>query len=470
MSEEDYLGRLGKRNFSRRRLLGGSAVGLAGLAGLALVGCGDDDDDDDDDDDATATEEPGDGTATATATGGGGGGDVTSRLQAIFPEAPGPTAGMDVKMASVLALSGNGSFYGQTMSRGIDLAVKHLQMLGGPNIELTYIDHKSGDATAGQAAAREIASAGDIPYVLSSYGAVIGSMLPIIQESQILVLDGGGGNGVPFDSQPFFWGTRAWVGLDSYRGFYEFLNEIRPDGGKRVASVWWDIGPALDEALPIFEEIITSLGYEMVADERTAIGATDYSAVLARIEGQCDVVDLGLFGTDTGYFMKQFVEAGLDGEIQAVGHEFVPDAADIAGDTFANYWFAYDYFGEANATSDWAKLFREEFAAEYGTDPDFYAANFYEDTFIYWTLMNRVLDGGGEISGTTLQDALIADPTFKILYGGEGPETGTMTFNLDTHAVTKPQGVFNFREGAPNLLANIDVNGLIDIVENPDEA
>lgn len=43
-----------------RRFVGGGAVAGAGLAGLALVGCGDDDDDDD-----------GGGTATATATGTG---------------------------------------------------------------------------------------------------------------------------------------------------------------------------------------------------------------------------------------------------------------------------------------------------------------------------------------------------------------------------------------------------------------
>jgi branched-chain amino acid transport system substrate-binding protein len=203
----------------------------------------------------------------------------------------------------------------------------------------------------------------------------------------------------------------------------------------------------------------------MVADERTAIGETDYSAVLARLEGNADVYDLGLFGTDTGYFMRQFADAGLEGQV--VGHEFVPEAAEIAGDAFQDYWFAYDYFGEANATSDWGKLFREEFQREYDYEPDFYAANFYEDTFIYWALINRVLAGGGEVSGASLQEALQSDPTFKIVYGGEGADTGTMTFNLETHAVTKPQGVFNFRDGKPNLLANINVEGLIDIVEEP---
>ena len=56
---------------SRRALLRGAALGGAGLAAAALIGCGDDDDDDDDDDTAaavTATAAPSEGTAAAAPT------------------------------------------------------------------------------------------------------------------------------------------------------------------------------------------------------------------------------------------------------------------------------------------------------------------------------------------------------------------------------------------------------------------
>jgi peptide/nickel transport system substrate-binding protein len=55
----DYWSRWHTLRASRRRFVGGSALAGAGVAGLALVGCGDDDDDDDD------------GGATTTATGTG---------------------------------------------------------------------------------------------------------------------------------------------------------------------------------------------------------------------------------------------------------------------------------------------------------------------------------------------------------------------------------------------------------------
>lgn len=47
-STEEYWSRFWRQRQSRRRALAGTGAGIAGVAGFALVGCGDDDDDDDD--------------------------------------------------------------------------------------------------------------------------------------------------------------------------------------------------------------------------------------------------------------------------------------------------------------------------------------------------------------------------------------------------------------------------------------
>jgi peptide/nickel transport system substrate-binding protein len=63
---DSYWTRFNQRRLSRRRLLATSATAGAGLAGLAIVGCGDDDDDDDDEPAADETEAPaGEETAAA---------------------------------------------------------------------------------------------------------------------------------------------------------------------------------------------------------------------------------------------------------------------------------------------------------------------------------------------------------------------------------------------------------------------
>ncbi|MGE5595018.1 MAG: ABC transporter substrate-binding protein [Hyphomicrobiales bacterium] len=66
MERTSYWDRYWQRRMGRRRVLGGVAAGSAGLAGLALVGCGDDDDDDDSTG-GTSTEVGGVRPGTATA-------------------------------------------------------------------------------------------------------------------------------------------------------------------------------------------------------------------------------------------------------------------------------------------------------------------------------------------------------------------------------------------------------------------
>ena len=139
---------------SRRKMLKG--IGIAGAAiavsPAVLAACGDDSGS------SAATTGGGGGAATtgaggAATTGAGGAaegaGATLAKLLEIDPATAG--AGMEFKMGNVLALTGTGSFYGKTMTRGTDLAVKHIEAAGGPKINVKYYDHKSGDAAAGKA-------------------------------------------------------------------------------------------------------------------------------------------------------------------------------------------------------------------------------------------------------------------------------------------------------------------------------
>ena len=68
MNERNYWSRMMGSRISRRGALRGAGIGAAGLAGAALIGCGDDDDDDDDDDGGGGGGGGGGATATAAPT------------------------------------------------------------------------------------------------------------------------------------------------------------------------------------------------------------------------------------------------------------------------------------------------------------------------------------------------------------------------------------------------------------------
>ncbi|HEX9259772.1 MAG TPA: ABC transporter substrate-binding protein, partial [Acidimicrobiales bacterium] len=175
-----------------------SVIGLVVAMGSAsLAACGDD----------------GGSSSDTTAQGGsttaGGGGDVGKQLAEMLKVDPANAAkGETFNMGAVLALSGPGSFYGKTMSRGIDLAVEHIKAAGGPDIKVSYWDHKSGDAAAGKTAMTEMVAKG-IRAKMASYVDDLGAMLEDTAKSKVFTLDGGGGTSIFGQGIPYFWGTRA---------------------------------------------------------------------------------------------------------------------------------------------------------------------------------------------------------------------------------------------------------------------
>ena len=199
------------RRITRRRMLLGTA-GVAGAAAI-LAACGDDDDSSSATSAAATTAggaAPTTAGGSATTTGGGSattaGAGSTDLTTLLGIDAASAGKGKTIELGAVLALTGTGSFYGKTMSRGLDLAAKHILELGGPTFKYTYLDHKSGDPAAGVQAMAELVSKG-IQAKFASYGDDITAMLSSTIENKVFTFDGGGGTGITAQNKPYFWGT-----------------------------------------------------------------------------------------------------------------------------------------------------------------------------------------------------------------------------------------------------------------------
>jgi hypothetical protein len=131
-------------------------------------------------------------------------------------------------------------------------------------------------------------------------------------------------------------------------------------------------------------------------------------------------------------------------------------AMDSVGWTFTS-----DFFNADQPLSKLAKLFVREFKAAYGDAPDFYAANYYEDTLDLWDIYRRVLAKGGNVnSGVDLQNALKENTTLPSVYGGDDNAVGTFTLDPQTHSpIKRPMGVFNYKNGKLTTLATFDIGG-----------
>jgi ABC-type branched-subunit amino acid transport system substrate-binding protein len=364
-------------------------------------------------------------------------------------------------MGAVLALSGNGSFYGKTMSRGIDLAVKHIAAAGGPTISVSYKDHKSGDPQAGVNAVTELGTSG-YPAKLASYGDDIGAMLPGTQQYKIFTFDGGGGTGITYQKEDYFYGCRAITPNDTFPGMFQWVKQAYPNA-KSVGAAGWDVGSANNQAgQAAYEAAAKAAGFTPNGlFELFPPNTSDFAQVLPKVKAnEPDLLLLFAYGQDPGAFMNQAQGFGLKATI--VGFEFTPDGLNASRGAYEKGWtFTFDYFDAPGAVSPLGKLFVAEFNKAYGENPDFYAANYYEDALGMWDVIRRTLKAGGNInSGTDLQTNFKTNTTLVSVYGGDATTNGSLKIDPVTHTVTQRlMGVFTYANGKVTPKALFDLNG-----------
>jgi branched-chain amino acid transport system substrate-binding protein len=446
----------GSGGFSRREALRRLGLGAAAVTAgpVLLAACG-----------SSSKKSSSTATTAAPAAGGASGGDVGSQLAKLLViDKATAGAGMSFQMGNVLALTGNGSFYGKTMTRGTDLAVKHIKAAGGPDIKVIYKDHKSGDAQAGTQAVTELGTAG-VPAKLASYVDDLGAMLAGTAQYKMFTLDGGGGTSIFGQGKPYFWGTRAITPNDALPGLFMYTKDALPSA-KTVGLTGWDIGePANSQVKADVLKKIAAAGYQFNGTyELFPPNTTDFGTILPKIAAhQPDILLSGCYGQDPGFLLNQSLTSGIKSTM--IGFEFTPDGVKASKGAYDSqgWTFAFDYFDPDHPVSPLAKLFTAEFVKAYGDKPDFYAADFYENTLVMWEMIRRVLKKGGNInSGTDLNNALQDNLTVVSVYGGDATTVGTYTLDATTHSVDKRgMGVFTYKGGkvTPKAFYGINADG-----------
>ena len=286
---------------------------------------------------------------------------------------------------------------------------------------------------------------------------------PARKQFKIFTLDGGGGTSSFGQGLDYFWGTRAITPNDAIPGLLMYIKQKFPDI-KTVGLTGWDLGEPSNGLIKTdVLKKISEAGFQFNnLYELWPVSSTDFAATLTKIKAnEPDLLLFGGYGQDPGFFLDQSQTAGLKSKI--VGFEFTPDGVNASKGAYDSVgWnFAYDYFDAGNPISPLAKLFVTEFKKEYGEDPDFYAANFYENTLVMWEVIRRVLAKGGDINdGTQLEAALKDNLTVPSVYGGDANTVGTYTLDPTTHSVVKrPMGVFEYKDKKVTPLAYYGIGG-----------
>ncbi|HEV2551964.1 MAG TPA: ABC transporter substrate-binding protein [Stellaceae bacterium] len=319
-------------------------------------------------------------------------------------------------IGAILAMTGQSNFIGQQMSQGIKQAVDEINAKGGVDgikLEAAIEDHKGGGGQDGVAAMNRLISIQHVQAVLTSFSAPTIAIAPIADQQHVLLVNGGAVSAKLVGLSPYLFSSRS-LATDLSRVAIAHAREI---GAKKLGQMQWqnDVG---DNIVKLADQIWREGGGSIVATEAVAQGATNMDTQIAKLRAaNPDVIALWMFTPETGLALKRIRDFGMKQPI--IGVEYTDNDANIAGPAAESYYFANDYFAPSD-DNPWSKQFAADYKKRYNADPDIYSANYYEGTYVIAECIKRARAKGGDYwNGTALRDALLADPKFASVYGGQ---------------------------------------------------
>ena len=341
------------------------------------------------------------------------------------------------KFGVILAMSGKADWYGKVMSQGIQQAVDEINADGGIDgvkLEAVIEDHKSGVAKEGVSAMNRLISLHGVEAVLTSFSPPTLAIAPIADEKGILLLNGGGVSTALVGASKYLFHNRS-LASDLGHAAAKHANEL---GLERMAQLAWktDAGESVIASVePYWKEV----GGEVVATEFMEVGAPNIDTQVAKIRASDpDWVGLWLFSPDPGLAMKRIREFGMD--VPVIGIEYTDDVQKVGGEALEGYEYTSDYFTPSEEYP-WSQQFAENYKERYGEEPEFYAANYYENVYVLAEAIRRARANGGDYwDGAKLAEAIRDNPTFDSVYGGE------MTYQ-DNGVAQKRVALFRVEDG-----------------------
>jgi branched-chain amino acid transport system substrate-binding protein len=281
--------------------------------------------------------------------------------------------------------------------------------------------------------------------VLTSFSPPTQAIAPIADQQGILVLNGGGTSMALLGLTDMMFHNRT---LASDLAIAAAMRAEELGLGNMAQLAWKnDAGESMIAAADPFWE---KAGKSIVATEYMEIGAANIDTQVAKIRvSNPDWVALWTFSPETGLALKKLREFGV--KVPLIGVEYTGDVKELAGASAEGYEYATDFFAPS-AENPWSEQFAKAYRERYGEEPEFYAANYYENVYVLAEAIRRArAEGGAYWNGRKLAEVIRKSPTFPSVYAKE------MTYQ-DNNVALKQVGVFRIENGEPTFQKFIDLN------------
>jgi urea transport system substrate-binding protein len=251
-----------------------------------------------------------------SACGNSGSGDTSSSASAS-------ASTETIKVGIVAPISGPGAILGRGNVVAAKLWAQQVNDNGGllgRNVELLIQDSATDPKTSAEKGKQVLAEGAQV-VTGHIYGTEFGALSPVVYEAGKIMLQPVYYHGGWYNDLLFTTGEVPEQAVD------KFVPWLIEKYGKKFYFIGSDYNyPHVTNGLA--KDILVAQGGQSVGEEYAALGTTEFSAMLARIQkAKPDLVFGNLVGTDAVAFMKQFYDAGLSkqmGLYEPIDQSFVP--------------------------------------------------------------------------------------------------------------------------------------------------
>ena len=338
------------------------------------------------------------------------------------------TAGVsgDITIGLALPLTGIGAVpYGLSMRHGFELAkeaINKAQLLGDASISFSLEDDMSSVEGAVEAYQNLVAQG--VPAIVGyAYTFQIDHVFLLANESRVVTFSSvaaGAGRSALSD-----YTFRAALATDVVNpalvtGAYSIL------GYTKVATIYDENDAYSVSSHAELSTALAELDVEVVTEQTLQTGETNFSKQLTAImEANPEAIMISAMATEMVKIMSQGREIGIPDSVRYILPTLNANEVEMIGDAAEGAITATAWFGELETPGN--KAFVKSYRAEYGVNPDQWAAQSYAALHILAAAIARA----GSTDSTAIRDALASI---------EGYETilGDFSFNADGDAVYEP--------------------------------
>lgn len=281
-----------------------------------------------------------------------------------------------IKIGAILPLTGPAAKYGESIKRGINLALEEVNTAGGArNKKITLIfEDSQADPKIGVSAAQKLIIVDKVSAIVgAAASSVTLSISPIAEKNKVVVL-------TPLSSAPAIADAGDYifrnVPSDFYGGTVAAQFTVLDRGWKTLAILYQnnDFGVGLKK---VFESEVKKFGGEITNAEPFEQGGSDFRTQLIKIGKTKPQAVFLVAGKEAIPILIQAKELSLNSQFLATGMIEDPEVIKIAGNAANGVYFTQLQY-DPHSTNTVVQNFVKRFKKKYGSEPDIISAYGYD--------------------------------------------------------------------------------------------